>query len=321
MKDYTFLVQQIVDNEKKAAYHKSVILNTDLVASRFENYLFQEFSDKEFCNLLACSGFIPDLYSSDSSEETLYTKLIEVMVSNWGNRMGYKSKYLKEKASYEDVNINIGNKVIVCDAKSFRLGRSQAAPNVKDFLKLEDMRKWLGRYKNGLGGLVTYPDTHDWVKGSDAYLYCSTKDCPTVMMSYIYLAMILHYKKRFDTNSLIEMWHYNRLFPQPLEKKMEGGNRIPYWNTINLEMQRILNITEDELFNTFLFYKEMQKNVIMQNLYNLRKIKDNKINEIQTACNQMDEKEIREELISYKIRNETEEIDSFIGRIQKFRLK
>ena len=59
----------------------------------------------------------------------------------------------------------------------------------------------------------------------------------------------------------------------------------------------------------------------MQNLHNLRKIKDNKINEIQTVCNQMDEKEIREELISYKIRNETEEIDSFIDRIQKFRLE
>ena len=34
----------------------------------------------------------------------------------------------------------------------------------------------------------------------------------------------------------------------------------------------------------------------------------------------MDEKVVREELASYKIKKETEELDNFIDRIKKFRL-
>ena len=35
--------------------------------------------------------------------------------------------------------------IIVSDTKSFRLSRSQSAPNVKDTIKLADYEKWLGR--------------------------------------------------------------------------------------------------------------------------------------------------------------------------------
>ncbi len=42
--------------------------------------------------------------------------------------------------------IRSNNRVIVCDAKSFRLGRSQKAPNVKVDLKLADIQKWLSNY-------------------------------------------------------------------------------------------------------------------------------------------------------------------------------
>lgn len=315
-----FLLQNIVDRVKKEAALGNTNIDTDSVAKEFENFINNNFNDEEFCNLLACSGFIPDLYPSDSSEETLYTKLIEVMVSIWAKRMGYMSKYIKEKASYEDVNIVIANEIIVCDAKSFRLGRSQAAPNVKDFLKLEDIRKWRSRYKNGFGGLVTYPDTHDWTKGSDAYLYCTTKDCPTLMLSYIYLATILHYKMRFNPQELIQLWDYNRLFPHALEKKMEGGNRDPYWNKINSELERILNLQEQVFFAQIHKYKEMQQLFIKQVLSSLDSKKEELINHIQVECNQMDEQEVREELASYKIRQETKELNNFIDRIKKYRL-
>jgi hypothetical protein len=315
------LIQNIVDTEKYKAISTGSSIDTDIVASAFEHYLSDQFSDEQFSHLLACSGFIPDLYPSDSSEETLYTKLIEVMVSNWAIRMGYHSKYLKEKSSYEDVNITIGDKVIVCDAKSFRLGRSQAAPNVKDFLKLEDIRKWLGRYTNKLGGLVTYPDTHEWATGSDAYLYCSTKSCPTVMLPYIYLAMILHYKSNFETDRLIELWDYERLFPHPLEKKVNGGNRVPYWYTINKELMRVLCITKQELNDALIFYKGLQQNHIKQILRRLTEKKEKIIIDIQNSCNQMNEKQVREELESYKIEKETREVNNFIDRIKKFRIE
>lgn len=120
--------------------------DNNIVAEDFSRYL-KNFSDDEFCNMLIYTGYIPDLYESDSSQETIYSKLVEIMVCEWANRMGFVGQILKTKASYQDVNILIDNKIIVCDAKSFRLGRSQAAPNVKDFLKLADIEKWLNRYE------------------------------------------------------------------------------------------------------------------------------------------------------------------------------
>lgn len=316
-----FLLQNIVDTEIQKANLENRTMDTDQIAKRFEQMIDFKFRDDDFCNLLACTGFIPDLYPSDSSQETLYTKLIEVLVSIWATRMGYNSKYIKEKASYEDVNIEIKGKIIVCDAKSFRLGRSQGAPNVKDFLKLEDIRKWRSRYMNGLGGLVTYPDTHDWAKGSDAYLYCTMKECPTIMLPYIYLATILHYKNNFNPATLINLWNYDRLFPTALEKKMEGGNKIPYWDKINGELARILNISNQELCNQINTYKEIQKYCINEILKALNEKKGAIVCRIKNQCEQMSDKEARKELAAYKIDNETKNLDDYIGRIKKFRLK
>ena len=68
--------------------------------------------------------------------------------------MGLNSRFVKPKSGYEDVTIFLDNNAIVCDAKSFRLGRSQKAPNVKDFIKLQDIRHWLSRYDKKIGGLL-----------------------------------------------------------------------------------------------------------------------------------------------------------------------
>lgn len=245
-KDYCFEMMNITDEQMENYSSKDKTVNHEEIANNFMYYLQEEYSDEELCNLLACAGFIPDMYASDSSEETLFSKLVEALVAEWARRMGYQVQLIKEKSSYEDVNIIIGRKVVVCDAKSFRLGRSQAAPNVKDFLKLEDIRKWRSRHKDSLGGLVTYPDTHEWAKSSDAYIYCSTKDCPTVMLPYVYLAMLLHFKDRFEPHTLADMWDYNRLFPKKLEKETKEGNKKQYWHVIEKELLRILGISQME---------------------------------------------------------------------------
>ena len=175
------------------------VFNSDKIAKEFSDYL-KTLSMNDFIDKIIFTGYIPDIYKSDSREETIYTKLVEVITSEWAIRMGFNSEYVKQKASYQDVNIEIKNKMIVCDSKSFRLGRSQAAPNVKDFLKLADIRKWLERYnkEKRLGGLVVYPCKHEWTNGSDAYQYCSTKDTPTIMLPYKYLAFLLKYADNYD---------------------------------------------------------------------------------------------------------------------------
>jgi hypothetical protein len=117
--------------------------DSDLMVSRLRAKL-QALSNQQFAFLLCHSGYIPEEYPHDSSEETIYTKLVEALVQEWSIRVGFdKTTLPKQKSSTEDVTIQDDKVVIVCDAKSYRLGRSQKAPNVKDALKEGDVAKWI----------------------------------------------------------------------------------------------------------------------------------------------------------------------------------
>ncbi len=315
---YFFLLQQFVDN----AFQTNKTIDHDALSARFQKMLREEFSDSQLVDLLIYAGYIPDTYLSDSSEETLFSKLVEVLVCEWANRMGFDSRFIKQKASYEDVNIAIDGRVLVCDAKSFRLGRSQQAPNVKDFLKLEDIRKWLSRYDNKLGGLVTYPCTHEWTSGSDAYQYCSDKSAPTIMLPYKYLSFLLLKKDSFDTKELVKLWNYEEVFPEVLPKKMPGGNKVSYWNKINAEIVRITNSSIEELS----FYMQQADAIIQECVRaNLIILKDKKkaiVDSIIASINsEADIETLRQALIAYKIDTETKNLDSIIKRIQDFRMR
>lgn len=317
MKHNFFLIQNIVDS----SYKENQIVDHDKISINFKNMLKNNFSDDALVDLLIYTGYIPDLYPSDSSQETLYSKLIEVLVCEWAQRMGYESKFVKQKASYEDVTIIIDNKVIVCDAKSFRLGRSQKAPNVKDFLKLEDIRKWLARYPQKLGGLVTYPCTHEWTSSSDAYQYCTTKDAPTLMLPYKYLAFILKYKNNFEKNSLKELWDYNKIFPKPLKKNIPNGNRTAYWNVINKEIVRITKVDEKTLENFIIYAGKLINECVKANLKILQNRKDNVIhNIVKDVSNINDIETLKKKIIDYRITSETQNLNSLIDRIYNYRL-
>lgn len=89
---------------------------------------------------------------------------------------------------------------------------------------------------------------------------------------------------------------------------------------INDTLERILNISAQELNVRIHKYKEIQQCCIKEILERLNLKRNEIVTHINSECNQMDEKVVREELASYKIKKETEELDNFIDRIKKFRL-
>lgn len=317
MFDNPFYIKYFVDSK----YSESSIINHDEIALEFKNKI-SKLSNDEFEFLLICNGYIPDLYESDSSEETLFSKLVEVIVCEWANRMGFESDYVKQKASYQDVNIFINNRAIVCDAKSFRLGRSQLAPNVKDFLKLEDMRKWIERFPpdKRLGGMVAYPCLHEWKTKSDAYQYCSTKNIPTVMLPYKYLAFILSRKNTFNPNDLTLLWDsYSEMFPESLKTSTKGGNKKLYWQQINSKLISIMGCTQDAL-NSYLDYaNSVLEDFVSCNIQYLSSIILDKISNITLEVNSLDVNKIKQELIDYRTISETSDIQTQIKRIKAFR--
>jgi hypothetical protein len=296
-------------------------INHELISTEFMALLKDTFSDDEFKELLIYSGYIPDSYSHDSSEETLFTKLIEALVCEWARRMGFEAELIKQKSSVEDVKITINSKVIVCDAKSFRLGRSQQAPNAKDFLKLEDVRKWMARYENAIGGLVTYPCTHEWKAQSDIYQYCSTKDAPTLMLPYKYLSYLLHIKDTFNPHDLLELWNYGDLFPEPLPKNIKGGNKLPYWHKINLRILEITGQTNEQFREYMLQSDSLIRKCIQANLETIMKLKDLTIENVKKSISmENDIEKLKQIAIEYQIETETELLNKIINRIRSFRL-
>ncbi|MCQ2352197.1 MAG: HindIII family type II restriction endonuclease [Victivallaceae bacterium] len=312
----TFFIQKFVDLQFSSGRQ----IDHELIAREFLQKIDKEMHQQRFEDLLIISGFIPDLYPSDSSEETLFSKLVECLVAEWARRMGFLGEIIKQKASYEDIRITIGKNVVVCDAKSFRLGRSQQAPNAKDFLKLEDIRKWMDRYPASIGGLVTYPCKHEWTGKSDIYQYCSTKDAPTVMLPYKYLAFLLHNKSSYDTSDLIQLWDYARIFPNKLTKDMPGGNRVAYWKQIDKEIVRITKTSAGDLVAFMSRANTLIAQCVAENERALQSTKQQIITRIMDEVGQENNIAIiKNKLIEYMVKTETTEIDQMLSRIRDFR--
>jgi len=295
------------------------VIDSESISNDFLLQL-QKLDDNDFLHLLINSGFIPDFYNHDSSEETLFTKLVECTLAEWGRRMGFHSEILKEKSSKEDVKITIDNKIIVADAKSFRLGRSQQAPNAKDFLKLEDIRKWKREYDNAIGGLVTYPSRHEWKYSSDIYTYCSDKSMPTVMLPYTYLAYFIKYKNNFDIYTLLDLWNYEKLFENSLPKRMKGGNKLAYWKVINEEILYITKTTPEQLDEFINKADEIIDNNIKDTFEILEKEIQFKVREITHIIEETDDSVIRDKYTEFRIKAETDEYKRILSNIKKFRM-
>ncbi|HGF6515410.1 TPA: HindIII family type II restriction endonuclease [Yersinia enterocolitica] len=207
--------------------------NTASIASHFIQDL-KSFTNQQLAFMLCHTGYIPEVYKADSSQETLYSKLVEVLVNEWAIRMGFvESSLPTQKSSKEDVTISDGKNIIVCDAKSYRLGRSQAAPNVKDALKKGDITKWLGSYSieqyNRVGGLVAFPSQHDWKSGSDFYLYLTDKNSPITMLFYEHMAFML--LNDMDKQYLLYFYeNHHDIFPT--EEVNKSGSRRFYFDKL-----------------------------------------------------------------------------------------
>ncbi|MDZ7893243.1 MAG: HindIII family type II restriction endonuclease [Rhodoferax sp.] len=111
-------------------------------SSRLETELSTEVKAEGFgalINHLRLCGDIPESYGHNSSEEKLYSKYTDSLLSETYKAMGLKSLVLKERADAADVEAFAKNFSFVADAKAFRLSRT--AKNQKDF-KVQAVDGW-----------------------------------------------------------------------------------------------------------------------------------------------------------------------------------
>lgn len=88
---------------------------------------------------LRLCGAMPEHYGRDSSEEKLYSKYTDAVISEALTAIGLSSTVITGRADVADVQARADGYSLVADAKAFRLSRT--AKNQKDF-KVQAMDGW-----------------------------------------------------------------------------------------------------------------------------------------------------------------------------------
>ena len=98
-------------------------------------------SDNDFAGILSQIGTIPESIPHDSTEEKLFSKASDIILSRAFMELGLKSAVLRERGDSADVIAEsiIFGYTLAADAKSFRLSRT--AKNQKDF-KISALSVW-----------------------------------------------------------------------------------------------------------------------------------------------------------------------------------
>lgn len=215
----------------------------------------------DFLSVLSEIGTIPERIEHDSTEEKLYSKATDIILSRSFCELGLKSKVLTERANSADVLAEsiFHNYSLVGDAKAFRLSRT--AKNQKDF-KVKSMNDWRGE-ENDYAVLVSpynqYPNTA-------SQIYSQALTVNVCLLSWEHLYFLLSNKiKESPECSLVFLWNIsnkiannpelsfanrNKCFIADMDKEICVKLRIPNEQFVNLMrqcVQQTINRGESEI--------------------------------------------------------------------------
>ena len=277
----------------------------------------QKLNNEDFSALLSVSGYIPDSYTHDSSEETMYSKLVELLVCEWSQRIGFTQSSLPtQKSSMEDITIQDDQNIIVADAKSFRLSRSQASPNVKDVLKEGDYKKWISRHndRNQLGGIITFPQMFEWKKSSDVHSYLTQKNNKIMLLYYSHLSAIL--TLGLTKKNIIEYFKcFDQNFPNQLTKDQNPKDKYftVLYNTLFRDHQAEI---KEMMRDAKVLNKQIKESAILK----VNKIIEYKKTKLQEKINSYNDfNSLKKYVVEKFIPIETSEMERLKLNIEKFR--
>ncbi len=192
---------------------------------RLRDELRQEVETLKMDSLLShlrLCGAIPERYGHDSSEEKLYSKYTDALLSEAFNYIGLNSLVLTERADAADVECVGKGFSFVADAKAFRLSRT--AKNQKDF-KVQAMDNW----KRGKPyAIVVCPIYQLPTRTSQIYQQAISRD--VCVFSYSHLAVIVKLAEaegqKIAESSLIATL-------KSLSLMNPSKDSIAYWTAIN----------------------------------------------------------------------------------------
>ncbi|MDD5146042.1 MAG: HindIII family type II restriction endonuclease [Candidatus Pacebacteria bacterium] len=166
-------------------------------------------------------GIMPEVFEHDSSEEKLWSKFSDVILSRSLDFLGLKSEVLRTRGNSADVYSKAKNYTIVSDAKCFRLSRT--AKNQKDF-KVKALNDWRRQdtYALLVSPLSQYP-----IDRSQIYTQAISQNVS--LLSYFHLQFLVENEVNENLEKLWKM----PLYISKNYKLKERTRGITYWHAVD----------------------------------------------------------------------------------------
>lgn len=186
---------------------------------------------------LRLCGSIPESYAHDSSEEKLYSKYTDCLLSLAYQAVGLRSIVLTERGDAADVEAFAKDYSFVADAKAFRLSRT--AKNQKDF-KVAAMHLW----KRGKPYAMVVCPIYQLPRSS-SQIYQSAATSNVCIFTYSHLSLLLNFYQQNGAENTQEL--ILKLF-KTVSALNPSKSSTEYWLAINRTM---LDYSKDieELWN------------------------------------------------------------------------
>ncbi len=195
---------------------------------KLENELEEENKEEGISSLidhLRLCGNIPESYGHGSSEEKLYSKYTDCLLSFAYKTFGLKSIVLKERADAADVETFAKDYSFVADAKAFRLSRT--AKNQKDF-KIQAMHGW----KRGKPYAMVVCPIYQ-LPSSASQIYQQATSQNICIFTYSHLALLLAFSKSVSKAKARQL--LEKIF-KSIPALNPSKNATDYWLSINKTM-------------------------------------------------------------------------------------
>lgn len=174
----------------------------------------------DFKEVVKYIGIIPENIEHDSSEEKLYSKASDIVLSRAFRELGLVSRALDERADSADILAESKsgyNYSLVADAKCFRLSRT--AKNQKDF-KVSNLSDWRGS-ENEYAVLVApyfqYPQKR-------SQIYSKALENNVCLLAWEHISLLLeHNIKESETFSLESIWNASQMMARDKNLSFAGA--------------------------------------------------------------------------------------------------
>lgn len=142
-------------------------------------------------------GIIPEAFDHDSTEEKLFAKYCDALLSKSLSLLGLEAEVILERSDAADVIARGDGYKIVGDAKAFRLSRT--AKNQKDF-KVEALNTW----RKGADYAVLCSPYYQY-PNSSSQIYLQASRYNVTLLSYTHIAFLIRHKAS-DKTGLKKLW-------------------------------------------------------------------------------------------------------------------